>query len=37
MVFMIKELKKDHFNDVIFPSNEKDKILDETILAFLNY
>jgi hypothetical protein len=26
-----KELKKPHFNDVIFPAMEKDKILDEII------
>lgn len=32
---LIKELKENHFLDVNFPSSEKSKILDETILNFL--
>ena len=31
---LAKELKQNHFDDVIFPSSEKSKILDETILNF---
>ena len=31
---LAKELKQNHFEDVAFPSSEKSKILDETILNF---